>query len=223
MPIGLPGIVFLAIALIGIPWLVLRSRLDTAQLQGMPRSESYRMIVSQQLVMLVVALLVAWMESLPLAGGRSDAIAGAAAGTLLVVAVLLLRPLWRRKAASGENGILFLAPRTATERRWWMAVSLVVGISEEVFWRGVTVGLLTALTGSPWIAVVIAAIAFGVAHAAQDKEGIIVATILALVLGAMVIWTGGLYMAIALHAMYDIIAGFDYGRTVNGELVPPSP
>lgn len=212
MSIGLPGIFFLLFALIGIPWLVVKSRTDVGQLKAMPRSQSYRMIVTQQLVMLVVALLVAWMETLPLRGGRTDAIAGAVAGTLLIVAVLLLRPLWRRKAATDESGILFLAPRSATEKRWWMGVSLIVGMSEEVFWRGVAVGLLVAVTGNPWIAVAIAAVAFGVSHAAQGKDGIAIATALAVVLGAMVVWTGGLYMAIALHVIYDIVAGFDYGR-----------
>ncbi len=219
MSIGIPGIVFLSIALIGIPWLAVRSRLDLSQLEAMPRTQSYRMIITQQLVMLVVALLIGWLESLPLSGGRGDAIAGAVAGGVLIAAVLLLRPLWRRKAASNEPGILFLAPRTAAERRWWMVVSLVVGISEEVFWRGVAVGLLIAVTGNPWIAVAIAAAAFGLAHAAQGKDGIAVAAVLAMVLGAMVIWTGGLYMAIALHVIYDVVAGFDYGRmqkTENG-------
>jgi membrane protease YdiL (CAAX protease family) len=100
-----------------------------------------------------------------------------------------------------------------------MGVALVVGISEEIFWRGVALSLLTELIGNPWMAAAIAAVAFGVAHAAQGKDGIAIATVMAMVLSALVIWAGGLYMAIAMHVIYDIVAGFDYGRmqkTENG-------
>lgn len=212
MAIGLPGIVFLLIALIGIPWMAVKSRLDIEQLRAMPRDQAYRMVITQQMVMLVVAMLFAWLESLPMAAGRSDWRAGAVTGASLTAAVLILRPLWRRKVRSEEPGLLFLAPRTAAERRWWAGLSLVVGLSEEIFWRGVTLGLLTAATGSPWIAAAIAAAAFGIAHVAQGKDGILAATVMALLVSALVIWTGGLLMAIAIHAAYDIVAGFDYGR-----------
>jgi hypothetical protein len=128
MAIGLPGVVFLLISLLGVPWLAMKSRLDVEQLRSLPRTQSYRMAITQQLVMLVVALLIAWMESLRVIGGRSDTIAGAVAGMALLVIVLALRPLWRRKAQSGEPGLLFLAPRTPADRvaggwgwRWWWA------------------------------------------------------------------------------------------------------
>ena len=36
--------------------------------------------------------------------------------------------------------------------------------------------------------------------------------IVALAMHGLVIWSGSLYIAMAVHAIYDLVAGFTYGR-----------
>jgi membrane protease YdiL (CAAX protease family) len=61
--------------------------------------------------------------------------------------------------------------------------------------------------GNPWISALILAAAFAVAHAAQGWKSGLVIFCLALVMHALVEFTGSLLPAMLVHATYDIIAG----------------
>lgn len=135
------------------------------------------------------------------------------AGLLMyVVAVLAMRPRWRSAVESRKPIVRLFMPSNAAERAWWIAVSILAGISEEITWRGVQTMLLAAVVGNAVVASVICAILFGVAHAVQGPRSIVIITFFALGFQTLVALTGSLYLAMAVHFAYDVTAGIAYGR-----------
>jgi len=90
------------------------------------------------------------------------------------------RTLWMRH----------LLPRTSGQWALWLVVSLAAGIAEETAYRGVLVVLLASVTASFVVAVLLSAAAFAIG----------------LVMQAVVTATGTLYVAMGVHAVYDVTA-----------------
>jgi membrane protease YdiL (CAAX protease family) len=110
-------------------------------------------------------------------------------------------------------------PANSRERAWWMAVSIVAGVGEEISWRGAQAALVGILTGDFWIAAILCSISFGLTHAVQGWKSIAIIAVFALGFHTLV-WLGGsLYVAMAVHVAYDVTAGISYGR-LGRELVP---
>jgi len=98
-----------------------------------------------------------------------------------------------------------------------VGISLLAGIGEELLFRGVFQAALADWTGdflphSPagamvgdWIALVIAAIVFGLLHAVTVAYAVL-ATLMGLYLGWLWMATGNLALPIAAHAVYDFLA-----------------
>jgi hypothetical protein len=83
-------------------------------------------------------------------------------------------------------------------------ISLSAGICEEVLFRSVIQGTLSAMAG-PLVALIIASMLFGAAHLITVAYGIIAAAIGAY-LGVLWLLGGNLLIPIAAHAAYDFIA-----------------
>ena len=83
-------------------------------------------------------------------------------------------------------------------------ISTLAGICEEVLFRGAVQAGLTRLVGTP-AALVIASIAFGLAHPIS-KQYIIAATVIGFFLGGLFIARGNLLAPIVTHAVYDFCA-----------------
>ena len=64
---------------------------------------------------------------------------------MYIVAVVLMRPRWRRAVERRARIVHLFMPENATERAWWIAVSVLAGVSEEITWRGVQTALITGL------------------------------------------------------------------------------
>jgi membrane protease YdiL (CAAX protease family) len=105
------------------------------------------------------------------------------------------------------------------EREWWIAVSVLAGVGEEITWRGVQAALASVLTGGFWAAALVCSISFGLTHIVQGWKSSAIIFVFALGFHALV-WLGeSLYVAMAVHVAYDITAGVGYGR-LGRELVP---
>ena len=128
------------------------------------------------------------------------------------VAVVLMRPRWRKAVADRKRVVELFTPQTTAERSWWLAVSLLAGVSEEITWRGVQSTLVASLVGSPGLGVVISAVMFGAAHLTQGwkSAGIIVLFALGF---QVLVWAGGsLYLPMLVHTAYDVTAGLTYAK-----------
>jgi membrane protease YdiL (CAAX protease family) len=100
-----------------------------------------------------------------------------------------------------------IAPRTPRERVLFVGVAISAGFSEQVVYRGVLFILLAALLDSWWIAAVVAAAAFGVAHSFQGWKSAAVAALIGLRDQVVVGLTGTLVYAMLIHAIHDIVMG----------------
>lgn len=212
---SVPALLFLLFFLVLVPWGAYRSRSVLARNPALPRVVYLRNVVGQQVAFLVFALLVAWHDQIAIPVGRVDPLAIGVALVLLLGAVALLRPYWIRKVEADDPHLALFAPQTREERRWWVAVSVAAGISEEIVWRGVMLAVLWWVTGSWLFAAVISSLMFGVAHSLQGWRSAALIAVIAFGMTLFVRWADGLLLAAAMHAGYDVVAGFSYGRMVE--------
>jgi membrane protease YdiL (CAAX protease family) len=99
-----------------------------------------------------------------------------------------------------------LLPRTAGQWALWFAVSLAAGIAEETAYRGVLVVLLAPVTASFLVAALISAAAFAIVHYPQGAKSMGWVFAIGLVMQGLVSATGTLYVAMGVHAVYDVTA-----------------
>jgi membrane protease YdiL (CAAX protease family) len=205
---GLAGLFHLACfgLLLPIGAAVTRRHLATGDLP--PKKRFLLGAAAQQIVLLTISLWVATRIGVDLLPPYRFSIRDIAA---LVVILGVLIPLawrgWRRHLAEGDRIATLITPVDRTDHALWALLSLLAGIGEEIGYRGVLFAILAGWTGEPLLAAALAAVAFGAGHLAQGWSGAALATVAALGFHALVWWTGGLYLAIAIHAAYDWIAG----------------
>jgi membrane protease YdiL (CAAX protease family) len=190
---------------------------------GLPsaRVDGYRRAALGQSAITLV-MLVGWIVSgrswvalgLAPAGGNRLFIAIALIGAILALFVTQVRGI-RRIAASAEKRevhrkrfaeLAFMLPGDATEYRWFIVLSTVAGICEELMCRGYLVWVLKAYVGLP-AAVVLSAAIFGVGHMYQGWRGVVKTGVVGLVMNAIVLAGGWLVPAMLVHALIDATSG----------------
>jgi membrane protease YdiL (CAAX protease family) len=126
--------------------------------------------------------------------------------------VLARAPEPPRRAGEGRHSepqvhaTLALLPRTRGERHLFTVVGLTAGICEEWLYRGFLLAVVSALAGglpTP-VLVLLAAAAFGLAHAYQGPTGVLTTGVLGGVLAALYLQTGSLLLPVLLHAAIDL-------------------
>ena len=130
---------------------------------------------------------------------------GVAIGAMVVgllVGVLLAKRLKTSHATLGD--IEPLMPRNGAETGWAALLSLNAGLSEECFFRLLLPLLLTGLLHNPLWAFVIATLLFGLVHFYQGVAGVVMTTLVGAVMAGLYLWTGNLWVAIAVHAGLDL-------------------
>lgn len=212
-PVSIAG--WLQIGFFGllVPWLAWRSRALLENYASLPRRTHFMRVVAQLLFFLLASLLVAWIEGITVfPPWKPQALSGVLAMLMVVVGLVVMRPVWRRSIERRERKARFFMPTNAEERKLWGVLSLAAGVSEEVTYRGVLWVLLTAVTGSIWIAAALASVAFGLSHMVQGWKAAAAVTIIALLLHGLVALDGTLYPAIIAHMLYDLVAGLEHGK-----------
>jgi membrane protease YdiL (CAAX protease family) len=115
-------------------------------------------------------------------------------------------PTHGRHAEPPGHATLALLPRTTGERRLFTLVGVTAGVCEEWLYRGFFLAVVAALAGRPsdGVLVVVAAVAFGLAHAYQGAVGIVTTGVLGGVMAAVYLQTGSLLLPVLLHAAIDL-------------------
>ena len=128
------------------------------------------------------------------------------AGALLDMAEPVRRPGEGRHSEPAGQSTLALLPRTSGERRLFTVVGITAGVCEEWLYRGFFLAVVSALAGGApaWVLVLIAAVAFGLAHAYQGRSGILTTGLLGGVMAALYLQTGSLLLPVLLHAAIDL-------------------
>lgn len=211
--ISLAGWAFIAFITIFVPWAVVRNREAALAMAWIPLADRFLAMLVPQIVLGVLALVAAWIEGVRLFPAQVPALRAWLAGAIFLAAVVaIVRPYWRRSIEDLKPTWRLFAPTSARERRMWVALSLSAGLAEEWVWRGVLPALLTEVTGSVPAAIAISIASFAVAHAIQGPRSMLAIAGIAAAFHALVLLSGSLYVAMVVHFVYDVIAGFTYER-----------
>lgn len=211
--IGRAGWGYLVLLVVVVPWGAYRSARALERRALPPRTPFLLSLVLQQAALAWLALWVAAREFVVIEWRVAHPARDIALGLLLTVAmVIAARPLWREAVRRRERRAYLTMPRTPLERAVWIVVSLAAGVGEEVAYRAVLFAVLLRILGGAVPAALAGAVFFGLAHLVQGWKSVAIVAGAALVLQGLVWVTGGLAVAIAVHAIYDVIAGFAYGR-----------
>jgi membrane protease YdiL (CAAX protease family) len=134
--------------------------------------------------------------------------AGVLAGSTVGLLASYAATLWPRKGGAGPLQKTFdlLTPTTARERKWFAAVAITAGITEEIIYRALPFAMLAIWwpSGDPRLYAVIVGVGFGLAHAYQGAAGMASTALLGLLLGLVYAGTGSLLPGIVLHAVVDL-------------------
>jgi len=207
------GWAFVVFVTIVVPWAVLRNRESALAMAGIPLAFRFHAMLLPQVVLGVLALATGFVEGIELFPARAPSLLSWLAGVLfLAVALLLVRPHWRRSIEEDKPTWRLFAPTNRREQRMWVALSLSAGIGEELVWRGVLPALIALLTGSPAIGIALSVASFALAHAIQGLRSVLAIAAIAAAFHALVFIAGSLYPAMLVHFAYDVIAGFTYAR-----------
>jgi membrane protease YdiL (CAAX protease family) len=95
-----------------------------------------------------------------------------------------------------------MSPHTRSELGWFVAVSLTAGFCEEFIFRGYLIWVFQPAFGL-WGAAALSLVAFGLSHAYQGAKGILSTGLVGALFTAVVLISGSLLPAIALHALVD--------------------
>jgi membrane protease YdiL (CAAX protease family) len=134
------------------------------------------------------------------------AIAGGALALLLAAGSLS----WHFRTPDERRALWMkhLLPVSAAQWALWLLLSLAAGVAEETAYRGVLVVILSSVTASFVVAAIVSAAAFAVVHYPQGAKSMGWVFVLGLVMQAVVAATGTLYVAMGVHAVYDVTAAF---------------
>jgi membrane protease YdiL (CAAX protease family) len=213
--------------LIGIllPALCVRSYFKVKAGAPFPAKSALR---KQTLLMLGLLFLLAWITwrsfGLPLFPGYVPRWrdAGLGVGTLLIF-VGAMYPVWRIAASRKREQIYKRLPQAPGEMGLWTIVSLTAGFVEEIVYRGVLFGILMYWLKDWWTAVLLCALAFAMGHAIQGWKSTAIIFVMSIIFHGLVRLTGTLYIAMVVHASYDIVAGLAYVSLYQGQSVNDRP
>jgi membrane protease YdiL (CAAX protease family) len=131
---------------------------------------------------------------------------------ILIVFVCAMYPYWKYNSVRKRDRIYRNAPQASNEMPGWIAISLTAGFAEEFAYRGVLFGILFHWIPNWWAAALLCAAAFALGHAIQGWKGTLIIFVMSVIFQGLVWYTGTLYIAMATHAVYNVIAGFAYLR-----------
>lgn len=207
------GWVFVVFVTLVVPWAVLRNRASAIAMASIPLARRFHAMLLPQIVLGLVALATAYYEGIPLLPLRFPSLTGWLSGlAFLIVALVLVRPHWRRSIEEQKPTWRLFAPTTREERRMWVLLSLSAGIGEELVWRGTLPALLKMLTGSLSLSLTLCILSFALAHAIQGPRSVLAIATIAASFHALVFVSGSLYVGMVVHFAYDVFAGFTYSR-----------
>jgi uncharacterized protein len=179
------------------------------------RVRMYEKNVRRKCLLACVAILVWIVEGcrsvgIPILATKSTARTAVIFGASLAVGSIALHvrlrsAKYRAKLGRVTTKWVDLLPRTAPERRTFVAFAICAGVTEEILYRGFMLAYLHRLSpqADGVTIVLVAALAFGLAHLYQGPRGVAITTIVGFVLGVLAI-DSGLLFVIALHALVDL-------------------
>jgi membrane protease YdiL (CAAX protease family) len=175
-----------------------------------PADRVTRLAVAFELGLGLVAIAVAWLVGYPLLATIQPSYPGTALALLSTLPLLgalwgLLTSDWppiRHLVDELERSVIPLFRRCTPLQL--IAIAAAAGIGEELLFRGLIQGAITSAAG-PAIGLLTASLLFGLAHAITGTYAVLAAAVGAY-LGLLGLLTGGVWVPIVVHALYDLVA-----------------
>ena len=220
---GFWGRYFMVLALVVVPALGVASYLRIRSGKPLPpKARRYRSVIAFQLVMLLITVLAAREAGSPLLGPHFPGpVAWLIAGGTFVFLAFRLREAWPKLSPERRQRARIVLPDHPSLMRMWVVISALAGISEECAYRGLAFRFLTAHHGSVPLALLLCVLSFGVGHMAQGWRGVLGTSVIAVAMHAVVFLTQSLYLAIVIHAAYDLMVGVIAMPILNRCAAPP--
>lgn len=129
----------------------------------------------------------------------------------------------RKKIASGEEAGLNvslqspLLPKTSGGLFLFGILAVAAAVSEEIFYRGYLMWFAERWL-SPWSSVLATSLVFAMAHSFQGLQNVVRLFFFGLVLCALYLISGSLWLSMGLHALINANSGLlSYMRAMNEE------
>ncbi len=173
-----------------------------------PKRQRYVATIVMQLIILVVTIMAARSEGIELLGGQwgNPLIWVVVAGYMALLTVRL-RVAWVKLSDKRKEKARRLLPDDPSLMRLWVGVAAMAGISEELAYRGLAYQLLRGMGLNVALALLLCVTTFAIGHMTQGWRGVLGTFVLALLFHRLVFLTNSLYLAIAFHAVYNLIVG----------------
>jgi membrane protease YdiL (CAAX protease family) len=200
---------FLVLIGVWLPYLAWKSarQLGTGALP-LSRSAFFLQVIGTQAFLFAAGVFTASRNRISLWRPPHDPLVSwTAAVVFLLLLLASLKWRWSAKPLDSKRRLFDILPHDARELRVYAFVALSAGIAEEIVYRGVLTTLLTRLTGSFVLAGFASAAVFGVSHLLQGWRAVITIFGIALLSQWLVAFTGSLLPVMAVHALYDLVAG----------------
>jgi uncharacterized protein len=173
-----------------------------------PKSRRYQSMIVFQLFLLMLTVMAAREAGVALLGSRFPGpVAWMIAVTYLALLAWRLRRSWPKLNPERLERARIILPDDPSVMRMWVVISALAGITEECAYRGLAFRILTANHGSVAFALVLCVVSFGAAHMMQGWRGVLGTSVIAVAMHATVFLTESLYLAIVVHAAYDLLIG----------------
>lgn len=125
----------------------------------------------------------------------------------LFVSVLVVSVVGPLLGVSHDNrDVQFLLPHGSRETALWVCVALSAGICEEAVYRGYLQRQLTAFTRNAVLGILLAAVAFGLAHSYQGFRRAALITVGGTLSGILAHWRRSVRPGIFAHSLQDLLA-----------------
>lgn len=200
--------VFLFIVCIGVPYLAFKTKrqLGDGPLP-MPKRRFFLQTIGVQLYLFFLAVAAIWPDwrslfALPPSPLRAWGLAAVFLAALLGV----MGWRWPKRDLESKRRLYSLLPHERRDLPVYFLVCIAAGVFEESVYRGAATWLLMRYT-SLVPAVLIASVAFALAHVVQGWRSAAVIFVIALGAHALAIVGDSLVPVMAAHALYDALAG----------------
>jgi uncharacterized protein len=107
----------------------------------------------------------------------------------------------------GKKTIELLAPHGGLELILWICMSVVAGFVEEIVFRGYFQRQFSTLLRNVWIGMLASAAVFGLSHAYEGRQRMLLIFIYGAMFGTLTIWRKSLRPGMMAHAWHDSFEG----------------
>ncbi|GLW11092.1 hypothetical protein Misp01_62200 [Microtetraspora sp. NBRC 13810] len=213
IPLAL-SVLLIAYLAAGSPWLGKRSYNRLARERDTPRT--YERLVGWWMAELwalagLALVIVGLSPELDLAriglvpGADLPTLAGMLVGAAVAAVLIVLLLRRSQRDVAGTTAFQAIMPRTPAERWFAMGMSVTAGVTEEIVYRGLLIGLGVHVFGLPLpVAAGLALAIFVAGHLYQGSKGMAVVTLAGLGLTLLYLRTGSLVLPIVLHVLIDV-------------------